>query len=434
MPASLKILVPEATVNFIENPALRYNTNGWNASGSVITRVLDYARFGIASLKVVTSGSVISEGAYYRVNYLSGTYDIVTISAYVRGAGFVRIRLTDSGSGKEWSSNSAQLRDERWTRISVSGRIEGGNDVRLYVETYENTAKTRTFYVDGAQMEIKPYATSYCDGSRDGCRWDGIDPGKSLREAYTREGGQWKNVIGIEQELENLYATMTTGFGMDEIVNNRQQNAWMPGGFLDNIKKNERLLSIIFHVKNRDFSRPCDRDLSLRRLHDLRQMLIDIIKPDGVGGNQPFWIEYQDGSIPVYAKVYYDGGLEGDWDIRNQWVMDFPLRLMATSPMFVEDNQQSAQFDFSDTKIFSGVAGRIDGAWNYLNGGIWNNYEPAAVPNDTVDGTVKDMHIGTRGEVYAVGRFKLLNYNGVLSPNVAADCAAYWDGYKWTAF
>ena len=433
MTASLKILVPEATVNFIENPSFRHNANGWVASGATPTRTLNYARFGIASLKVVAPGTATNEGVFYRVNYLSGTNDNVTVSVYVRGTGFIRLRLSDGASGKEWSSTSVPLRDERWERIEVTGKFSAGNDVRLWVETYSK--KATTFYVDGAQMEIKPYATSFCDGSQLGCRWDNLDNNSlSIRNAYTREGGRWVTVIGKEPRLENIYATMTTGFGMEGIVNNQVSRLITPGGFVNNNKKMERILSIVFHVKDRDLKRVCDKDLSLHKLHELRQMLIDVIKPDAVGGNQPFWIEYQDGDIPVRMMVYYNGGLEGDWDIRNQWLMDFPLRLLATSPLFVEDNQQCATFDFTDTSIFSGVAGRINGEWETMNGGIYNNFEPADVPADIVDGTIKDIKLGDHGQVYAVGRFKIINYNGAINPNEPASNAAYWDGYKWIAF
>ena len=435
MSASLKIMVPEATVNFIENPSIRYDIAGWNASGATPTRTFDRARFGISSLKVVTPGTSIKEGVYYRVNYLSGTNSSVTVSAYVRGTGHVCIRLSDEYVSKEWVSDTETLRDDRWTRISVTGRCSGGNDVRLYVETAIDKPRAVTFYVDGAQMELKPYATSYCDGSQDGCRWDGIDNNSfTIRNVYTRDGGKWVEVFGNDPSLENIYATATTGFGFGSITNNLYDNTLFPGGVINNIKTDERILSIVFHVKNRDLSRREDTEITMRRLFELRQMLIDIIKPDAVGGNQPFWIEYKDGDIPLLAKVHYDGGLEGDWDIRNYWILDFPLRLLALSPMFVEDNQQTAEFDFSDTAIFSGVAGRIDGEWKTMNGGIWNNYDPADFPDDTVDGTVKDMTLGVRGEVYAVGRFKIINYNGVLSPNAVANCAAYWDGYKWIAF
>ena len=433
MSASLKIMVPEATVNFIENPAIRYDTTGWNASGATLSRTLDQARFGIASLMVVAPGTVAREGAYYRVNYLSGTNDVITVSSYVRGTGHIDIRLYDNNSGKEWSSKTVTLREDRWTRIFVTGRCSGGNDVRLYVETHDKHAVT--FYVDGSQMEIKTYATSYCDGSQDGCRWDNIDNSSlSIRNVYTREGGKWVEIIGSDPSLDNIYATATTGFGFGTIINSAFDNSMAPGGVINSIKSDDRILSIVFHAKNRDMSRRNDCELSMRRLFELRQKLIETFKPDAVGGNQPFWIEYKDGDIPLYARVFYNGGLEGDWDIRNYWILDFPLRLLATSPMLYEDNQQTAEFDFSDTSIFSGVAGRIDGEWETLNGGIWNNYDPADFPDDTVDGTVKDFGHGVRGEVYAVGRFKIINYNGILDPNAAANCAAYWDGYKWVAF
>ena len=435
MSASLKILVPEATVNFIENPAIRYDTTGWNASGATLSRTLEQARFGISSLKLVTPGTNKVEGAYYRVNYLSGTNDVVTVSAYVRGEGHIQVRLYDADASKQWTSKTEPLRDDRWTRIFVTGRCSGGNDIRLYVETYGNNAQAVVFYVDGSQMEIKPWATSYCDGSQSGCRWDGLDNGSlSIRNIFSRDGGKWVEVVGDDPSLENIYATATTGFGFGKIVNNLYDNTVFPGGVINNIKNDERILSIVFHAKNKDLSRRKELDISMRRLFDLRQMLIDIIKPDAVGGNQPFWIEYQDGDIPLRGKVYYDGGLEGDWDIRNYWILDFPLRLLATSPMFYEDNQQTAEFDFSDTSIFSGVAGRLDGEWKTLNGGIWNNYDPVDVPDDFVDGTIKDMALGIRGEIFTVGRFKIINYNGILDPNAASDCAAYWDGYKWIAF
>src|SRR5688500_3244845 len=95
--ASLRILVPEGTTNYIKNPAARYDTTGWSQSGSTLTRSLDRARFGIASYKLVTNGSALNEGLYYRVSALAGIGDPVTVSAYVRGAGKVRIRVISSG-------------------------------------------------------------------------------------------------------------------------------------------------------------------------------------------------------------------------------------------------------------------------------------------------------------------------------------------------
>src|SRR5574342_954277 len=183
-------LIPEATVNYVTNPSLRYDTTGWNASGSTLTRVLTRARFGIASLQVVTAGSALREGAFFRVSVLTNVNEPITISAYVRGAGRVRIRLDNNVvGGTEFSSLPVQLSADRWQRLVVTGFSTGGNDLRLYVETDEAAAAARTFYIDGAQLERKAYVTSYCDGDQTDCRWSGLyHASTSSRPAGTRAG------------------------------------------------------------------------------------------------------------------------------------------------------------------------------------------------------------------------------------------------------
>ena len=423
--ANFSIMVPEATTNYIKNPSFRFNTTGWTKDGaSSADRILDHARFGISSMKVITAGSVVREGVYYRVNTLSSYSEPVTISAYVRGTGHVRIHLMDNTAGKDWYSKETILEEFTWKRIFVSGRCSSSDDMRLYVETYGNTSQAVTFYVDGAQMELKPYMTTYCDGTRPGCRWAGLyDESISSRSAYTREGGRWVMVSGTSREQDDIYMTVASGLGVAPIANNRQSYALSPGGFLDNVKIQERPISLIFHVKHKVVPRTCKEVVSLNKLHELRQMLIDIIKPDATGGNEPFWIEYQDGYIPLYMQVYYDGGLEGDWDSRNQWAMDFPLKLLATSPMFYEDNQDSAILDFKNSAIYNGIAGRIDGAWSTMNHGV------SAV---TVDGSISDIEIGKLGEIYIAGHLDVLNYRAdAIDPMTPCNNAAYWDGEKW---
>ena len=105
---NLKILVPDATTNYVTNPNFRNNTTGWNVVGATITRTLEKARFGIASGKVVTNGSVMNEGTYFRLNSLTGISQPCTGSIYVLGAGKVRARLRDGG-GTSWSSEVVNL-------------------------------------------------------------------------------------------------------------------------------------------------------------------------------------------------------------------------------------------------------------------------------------------------------------------------------------
>jgi hypothetical protein len=417
--ANLSILIPEATTNYIENPSIRFDTTGWTADGSTVSRTLNFARFGIASLKVVTSGLVIREGVYYRVNTLSAYSESVTVSAYIRGTGHVRIRLTDEVTTKEWASKELVLEETRWQRISVIGRISSSNDVRLYVETYGSAAQSVTFYVDAAQLELKPYPTSYCDGTRPGCRWNGLyDESTSYRSPYTREGGIWKMISGAEREREDIYMTVVQGLGVAPIQNNTQSYSMAPGGFLDNVKIEERPIILKFHTKHKNMARTCKQALSLENLHELRQMLIDIIKPDATGGNEPFWLEYVDGDIPVYIQAYYNGGLEGEWDIRNQWVMDFDLRLLATSPMFYEDNQDVTEIYYKGDAILNSIVGRINGEWNNMNYGIHSS--------------VGNIEIGKKGEIYAVADIYIINDNILaVNPLAPAFRIVYWDGTQW---
>jgi hypothetical protein len=419
---NLSILVPEGTTNYIKNPSLRQDMTGWVAYGSTISRVLTYARFGIASLKVVTNGTVFNEGVYYRVNDLVNSDEPATISVYIRGEGQVRLRLVDNHAGNEWSSDSYFLTLDKWTRLNVSGRCSKSNDMRLYVETSDDTARAITFYVDAAQMETKPYPTTFCDGTRPGCRWSGLyDASASSRSAYTREGGRWVVVTGPKSDREDIYMTVATGLGVAPILNNRQSYALSPGGFLDNFKIDERPISFKFNTKNKSIPRTCKQSLTLSKLHELRQVLIDLIKPDKTGGNEPFWIEYQDGDTPLYLKVYYDGGLEGDWDIRNQWVMEFTLNLLTLSPMFVEDSQDNVAIDFQESSIFNGIAGRINGEWNNLNSGG--------------NAGIGDIEIGRDGEVYiSGGGMSSINYNvAAVDPFAPVSNVAYYNGVKWTA-
>lgn len=423
--ASLRILIPDATINYIQNPFFRFDTTGWTAFSSTISRTLDQARFQIASLKVITNGSALNEGVYYRVNNLTGISDPITVSAYVRGTGKVRIRLTNGIGGSQWSSKPMQLSASRWKRIEVTGRSIGGNDVRLIVESAEATAKALTFYVDGAQMERKPYSTTYCDGDMPGCRWNIIQSASmSSRNADTREGGKWITLSGKDREDENLYMTLVGGLGMAPITNNTQSFAVAPGSYYQNSKVTDRIVTLTFHAKHEDLLGK-ERKLSLVKLHELRQLLINTIKPDLTNGDESFLVEYKDGDVPLYFRARYDGGLEGEWDIRNKFFNSFPLRLLVVSPFLEEDDQEVATIDFQESFQINGAAARVDGRWNNMNYGFFRG-------SNLVDGGLGDLEIGRKGEIYAGGSMTLANYSPLaIDPNIPVNCITYWDGEKW---
>ena len=421
MSAKLRFLVPEATTNYVTNPSARFDTTGWSAFGSTITRTLDEARFGVASIKVVTDGAANGEGSYFRLSELDGVNDFVSGSVYVRGTGEVRLRLIDNPSGDEWVSEDVFLSEEQWERVEVLGRATGSDDFRLYVELSEDVAKVRTFYVDGAQVERQDAATTYCDGDQPGCRWDLYAHGSlSKRDAYTREGGRWVDVAGPSCEAQNLYMTVAGGLGSAPILNHVQSYADAPGGFYQSTKVQSRIITLSFHTKIKKRLRR-GKLPTLEPLHKLRQELLDVVKSDKTGGGQAFLMEYQDGERALYLWVHYEGGLEGDWDVRNGFKNSFPLRLLAVSPFFFEDDQEVDALSFRSTQDINYILQRVNGEWSEMNGGF--------------DDQVRAIEIGTRGEVIAVGDFIAANNNaGAVDPMIFANRIAYWDGKQWRGY
>lgn len=421
MSARLRFLVPEATINYVTNPSLRFDTTGWTGVGVTETRTLDEARFGVASLKVVTDGLANREGVYFRVSELDGVNDFVSESVYVRGTGTVRLRAIDNPSGKEWTSESVYLLEDRWQRMEVLGRATGSNDFRLYVELDEDTPQARTFYVDGAVAERQEEATTYCDGDQPGCRWDLYAHGsKSVREATTREGGRWVEVGGPKCEAQNLYMTVAGGLGSAPLVNQTQPFADDPGAYFQNAKVISRLITFSFHTKIEKRTRTNELP-SLRKLHQLRQQLLDVVKSDRTAGGQAFLMEYQDGDIPLYLWVRYDGGMDGEWDVRNKFTNSFPLRLLAVSPFFFEDDQEVDTLSFRSTQDMNYILERVNGEWAEMNGGF--------------DDQVRALEVGTRGEIIAVGDFISANNNaGAIDPMIFANRIAYWDGTQWRGY
>jgi len=411
--ATLKILVPDSTTNYIKNPSVRFDTTGYTAVGSTIIRSLERARFGIASLKVVTNGTLLNEGTYYRVDTLQGISEPITVSVYVRGNAVVRIRLIDNPNGKQWYSKSTRVNDNRWTRLEVSGFSTGTNDLRLYVETADKTAKVATFYCDAFQMERKAYSTSYCDGDQEGCQWTGLfHNSTSIRRGDTRAGGKWVSIV----EDPDLYFTAVGGLGVVPIRNNIQSYADAPGSYYQNSKTLDRVLTLLFHVKNKQL--PNRRGTSLDKLHSLRQALFELIKPDKTAGGQEFLMEYQDGDFPVYFRARYDTGLEGEWDVRNKWVNSFPVRFLIVSPYLSDDSYEVSAIAFRERTTVNYAMQRFDGAWRTMNGGM--------------NAQVYEFAIGKRGEVYAVGAFtRSNNLTTAIDPQIYSNYIAYWDGTQW---
>ena len=428
---NLKILVPDSTTNYVTNPNFRNNTTGWTTAGATLTRVLTKARFSIASGQVVTNGSVVNEGVYVRLTSLAGVNQPCTGSIYVLGSGKVRARLRD-GNGASWVSDTVSLSPTQWTRLSASGFLTGTNDVRLYVETDDATPKAITFYVDGAQIELKAYPTTYCDGDQPGCSWERVIPGVSSRPVNTRLGGRWVPLAGDCRGNQDVYVTVLGGFGSAPIRNATQSWSEAPGGYYQSTKIMERILNFSFYIKNestRDSSPP-----NPSPLHALRQQLIDLFKPDRTEGGEPFWLEYSDTNAdrPLYIQARYEAGLEGSWDVRNSWTNALPVRMLALDPLWVEDNQDVKQMGIREQVSLSTgthVVSTKNGITRYLgNAGVYIGGQTVIGAAEGLDGTlyipVNDQVMKWDGVSFSV----FASANDVYDIAVAPDGSIYFVG------
>lgn len=420
--ATLNIVVPDESTNYVLNPAMRYVATGWNSLGSTVSRSTDRARFGVASLKIITDGLAIYEGAYYRVNALAGISEPITASVYLRGSvggEIVRLRLIDNPTGMEWKTKRVALSADRWTRFFVTGRSTGTNDMRLYVESANlNSVKPLIFYADGAQLERKAYATTYLDGDQQGCRWNGrAHESSSTRSASERCGGRFVTLASPELEDESLYMTVVSGLGAAPISTISNSYSLLPGSAYQGYKIGDRVIMLTFYVRN---LKPANCGNSLERLHELRQALFDVVKPDRTAKTE-FMYEYSDGVKLIRGKARYEAGLNGEWDVRNQFYQSFSIRLLSTSPLLFEDDQEVAALDYQDNSILNNVGGKIDGAWSRMNYGF--------------NGAVYDLEVGPRKELIAAGSFTTANNSAsAIDPLIGANRIAYWDGEKWVAF
>lgn len=139
------------------------------ANTAAVTRVTTASRFGTAAYQVLTDGAVTNEGIFLNtaLGLARGATD-VTGSCWVKGAVgvsleiWVRIVYTDASIDQ--TASVVVLLNGDWQRFATNTMTSNGAKV---VDRYEVHVRTgavtgaRVFFVDGAQIEEKKYATPY---------------------------------------------------------------------------------------------------------------------------------------------------------------------------------------------------------------------------------------------------------------------------------
>lgn len=190
------IIIPEGTTNHIANPSFELGTTGWTPSKCTIAQTETDQMFGRYSgllTPTATPGGWSVEYAF-PVTLSAGMY---TATIYIKGKAGKTLAFSISQASGIIATTNFQT-SGRWQRVRVSGRVTtpATGVVRLAQEVDDGS----TFLIDGAQLENKAYATTYCDGSLDiyrrargdaAYRWNGAaHASSSSRNPYYSRGGR----------------------------------------------------------------------------------------------------------------------------------------------------------------------------------------------------------------------------------------------------
>lgn len=181
------VQVAGATQNMILNPSFETGTESWRSfadgTGKTFERNALAAWIGSYGLRWVL-GSGTTGQAYLKGDTGAPTQGVTyTASVWVKGVGTAigkrfYLGLGEyggiSGTGVTYSAHVALTGE--WQRFSVSRTVEQADRTSLGIipRYYTGAATGDELYVDAAQVEAKPYATPYCDGSLGaGHSWSG---------------------------------------------------------------------------------------------------------------------------------------------------------------------------------------------------------------------------------------------------------------------
>jgi hypothetical protein len=394
-----KVVVAEATTNIVGNPSVERNTTGYAGVGAAtaLAQSATYQRRGVYSLRV-TPDTGAGDGVYY------GTVTLADATAYtwtfqIRGASGIAYKayFADT-SGNLQGTATTFSGTGAWQCVTVTYTAAGTAARRLYVVKDNVSGNTDVFYLDAMQVEEKAYATTYCDGDQDGCRWVGAaHSSTSTRDADAYQGGRVRDLA------DDYYAPVLdeSGMGAPPLNVVSQPYALLPGGTFENAVEQASTWQLVCWLTG----------TSQGNLMQRHKALLDVLHANRRGTPQPVRIQYVGDTRTLYTDAVFAGGLEGG--ARKGFTEQIALRFTSHDPMWYEDADTGATFDTYQDLAVDCLAAKIDGTWTALG-----------APGADADGgnvAVSAIARAPDGTVWLGGRF--LNFAGV----AAADRLARYD-------
>lgn len=451
-----KVIFPTATTNKALNPSFETTGNFTAEAGTTVTRVTTFQHYGLYSARVETNAN--NEGIE------------ITLSALANAIHYVTVRVRGTlPTAWDWSLN-----DSTFTSPTLLETIDG--DWKLYglqfpatqangsvkLSIHQNGAGSGDLYLDGIQVEENTTWTTYCDGSQEGCEWNGApNASTSSRSADSRAGG-------LVQDLDDDYGLNVNGMSgtgtapQELFVDSYSQ---LPGGELNARKVNSRVITLTGTIIGDD-----EADFYAKK-----QALELLFDPDGVpedeNGEQPIRLRFNGAVVHKEIAAFYEGGLEASItaDMPCAWE-PVALRFLADDPYWHEIGESAVVLDTNDTaSTFRTVAARLrsTGQWSVLGppnasgtytiaytfaedatyiyiGGDFLNFDNianadyivrynkqtgvySAMGTGGAGGAVVKIVIGPNGEVVAGGQFTSMG--GVANTARIAS----WNGSAWSA-
>lgn len=457
------IIAPQTVTNMVLNPSGETTGNFATVGGSTVTRSTTYQKYGLYSYRVQTAAN--NQGVELTLSTLTNSIHYVTVR--VKGKTPEQWGFSLSASPYIPAVFLENL-GEGWSLYGLDFGANVANG-KTFLRIGQLGPGNGDFYLDGIQVEAGGTWTTYCDGTQDGCAWNGPDnAASSTRSSESRAGGLVKDFY----EDYGFFVDKIIGAGSTTQNLSVDEYALLPGGELNSIKIDPRQFTIIGK-----FIGTSEKDL-----HDKRQDLLKLLSDESYPANQPIKIRFAGASVPKEIDVFYQSGLEGElnafycefapnednqWERLNQWVEKCAIQFQAPDPFWYEVGESAALLDTNDSATFRIVAGRLKstGQWSelgppnvagtYLNvnaiaedatyiyiGGDFSNWDNIANADYIVrynkqtgvysalgtgmDNAVNALVVAPDSTLYAGGGF-------TTAGGSAANRIAKWNGIAWSA-
>ena len=405
---NFKIVVPQAATNLVTNPSFETNTTGYTAvGGATLTRTTTHQRRGAWALRITPVASTESGTYFSTVSVTSGVAYVFSVD--VLGVSGQDYKLQLQNTTPTERAQLAFTGTGYWQRLEVSFTATADEDWRLYVVREAGETGTDYFYIDGLQFEVGSEATTYFDGDSIGFvidqkdfGWNGARHGStSYRTAKTRAGGSLLNM----SDYCTLAGVMGLGMGT---FSQHYTNIITGGAIYEGHTRKPRNFSLLLHYTG-----------SMSEMWDDKNAILDAIRPDYTGINQPMVLRFQgtDASgneatepldIVCIPQVSHTDPPQ------TPALQEDILSFTALDSILPGAYQKGVQLDFADSLA---NANRIlmqdsDGIFAALSSGM--------------NGNVYALATDANGNLYAGGEF-------TTAGGVTVNYVAKWNGSSWSA-